>query len=391
MSSVGRSSFLSSRRRPSAPRTAVALATALAVIGSGLVAVQVATPPVRAAVAATATSPAEKPDLVSARLAARLGGHRVEITGERTETASTFANPDGTLTTETAARPVRVRRGTDWVPVDPTLVAANGAVSPRATTVGLALSGGGAGDLVRLSAGRPTLALRWPHPLPTPVLSGASATYPDVLPGVDLKVTADVAGFEQLLVVKAVPQSPLGTIRIPLSLSGLTASQDAGGNLVFKDSSGAVVAASPAPRMWGATRDAGGTEPIRSAPVRTALVTVGGAQELDLTPDPAFLADPAVTYPVTIDPAVTVALAHWTYVDKAYPTTNYYNSADIARVGSWNGGAQVDRSIFSFDVSRFRGTHVLSATLNTYENSAYSCTAAPVDLWDAGPTSTATT
>lgn len=51
----------------------------------------------------------------------------------------------------------------------------------------------------------------------------------------------------------------------------------------------------------------------------------------------------------------------------------------------------MDRSIFTFDVSRFRGTHVLSATLNTYENSAYSCTAAPVDLWDAGPTSTSTT
>ncbi|KJY24863.1 hypothetical protein, partial [Streptomyces sp. NRRL S-495] len=57
-------------------------------------------------------------DTASALLAAKLRGSRVEVLGTRSETATTWANPDGTLTTDTAAGPVRFRRGADWVDVD---------------------------------------------------------------------------------------------------------------------------------------------------------------------------------------------------------------------------------------------------------------------------------
>ncbi|MFD0479756.1 hypothetical protein ACFQ0B_75140 [Nonomuraea thailandensis] len=47
------------------------------------------------------------------------------------------------------------------------------------------------------------MELGWTGALPKPTLSGDTATYPEVMPGVDLQVTADVDGFSHLLVVKS--------------------------------------------------------------------------------------------------------------------------------------------------------------------------------------------
>ncbi|WP_165986086.1 hypothetical protein [Streptomyces sp. YIM 98790] len=49
----------------------------------------------------------EAADIASATVAARLGGSRVEALSERTETSTTWVNPDGSLTTELSAGPVR--------------------------------------------------------------------------------------------------------------------------------------------------------------------------------------------------------------------------------------------------------------------------------------------
>jgi hypothetical protein len=53
----------------------------------------------------------EATDIPSARATARLRGKRVEALSERTESTSTWVNPDGTRTTELNAGPVRVRKG----------------------------------------------------------------------------------------------------------------------------------------------------------------------------------------------------------------------------------------------------------------------------------------
>jgi hypothetical protein len=112
---------------------------------------------VRQAVA-PAASPAkakvtEAPDLVSARVAARAQGVRVEAVSERTEFVTTFVNPDGTLTTEAATTRVRFKdpagskAGADawgWRRVDLTLAAAGGRVAPVASPLKLDLSAGGA-------------------------------------------------------------------------------------------------------------------------------------------------------------------------------------------------------------------------------------------------------
>ncbi|KZB80322.1 hypothetical protein [Amycolatopsis regifaucium] len=64
---------------------------------------------------AVLTAPARA---TSSESAARSQDKPVEMLSERTGTSSTFANPDGSRTTQVHGGPVHVRRDGDWVPVD---------------------------------------------------------------------------------------------------------------------------------------------------------------------------------------------------------------------------------------------------------------------------------
>jgi len=340
-----------------------------------------ATGPVAAAAAPDVT---QRPDLPSAVMAARSAGHRVQVTDRDTESTTTWVNPDGTLTSESSALPVRVRTATGLVAVDPTLVRRpDGSVGPRAATAGQSLGSGGTGRLASLITGPgSSLGLSWLASLPAPTLAGDTATYANVLPGTDLQVRSADMGFEVSLVLKTRPAAPLGALRLPLSGTGLTAAVDpASGSLRFTDPAGKVLAQGSAPVMWDATVDPHAGEHTHRAPVAMSVTGAAGAQVLSVTPDSAFLTDPATVYPVTVDPGTSLARTNWTYVDKAYPTATYWNSTDIARVGTYNAGGQVDRSIFQFDSTPIAHKHVLSASLNLYENWAYSCTASPFDIY----------
>ncbi|XVX18961.1 hypothetical protein ACQP1U_11505 [Actinomycetota bacterium] len=68
---------------------------------------------------AAAVKVTERPDGVSAGVTARAQGSRVEIVSERTEFTSTWANPDGTRTTQAHAGQIRFRdKDRKWQPVD---------------------------------------------------------------------------------------------------------------------------------------------------------------------------------------------------------------------------------------------------------------------------------
>ncbi|MFJ1753080.1 ricin-type beta-trefoil lectin domain protein [Kitasatospora sp. NPDC088134] len=91
------------------------------------------------------SSATEAPDEASALMAARLNKRRIEVTGARTETSTLWANPDGTLSQEMAAGPIRMRVGEAWVPIDTTLVeTGDGKVAPKVHPEGLVFSGGDA-------------------------------------------------------------------------------------------------------------------------------------------------------------------------------------------------------------------------------------------------------
>lgn len=189
----------------------VALAAALVAetfVASGTASAVPATPPVQEE-PTRGPNGLETPDIASARTIARLEGERVEVIGERTESSSTWAMPDGTMTTGQASGPIWLRQGdgdgtssADWVPVDLTLEAAeDGSIRPKAHPADLVLAGEGApegGALVSMAGpSGETVGLQWDQELPAPRLEGPRAVYADVQPGVDLVVEATRTGYEQ--------------------------------------------------------------------------------------------------------------------------------------------------------------------------------------------------
>ena len=343
----------------------------------------------------------EQPSEAAALAAARASGQRVEVSSLRSATERVFANPSGTFAAEINTLPVRVRQGTGWVPVDTTLRARpDGTVRPAATTVPMALSGGGSAPLARVWWQGRDFALGWPGPLPAPVLDGASATYRDVLPDVDLVVTAGVLGFSEVLVVKtaaAARHPDLALLRLTTTLNGLTARADAGGNISAVDASGTEIFHVGAPLMWDSSGVAASPEERLAGPApggrHRGMPARLDAGAIAVRPDQGMLSDPQTRYPVYIDPNVFFAGSRlaWTAVWKKYPNGSYYNSSDIARVGYEAQEGNTNRSFFRMSTSTVRLKHIIRATFRTYETWSWSCSARTVYLWNTGPISSATT
>jgi hypothetical protein len=290
----------------------------------------------------------------------------VRVAELTTSTRVVDAQPDGTLTATLSAQPVRVRQDGRWVDVDTTLVRRpDGTIGPRAVEVELTLSGGGAGTpMVSYGKDGKRIVLTWPGTLPAPRLSGSTATYPDVLPGVDLVLRAEVDGYAQHLVVKnaqAARNPALRRIRLGLSTKSLRVTSTRTGALEARDAKGALVFAAPPSAMWdGAAKTA------------VAAVAVDRAS-LNLVPDQALLTGPKTRFPVVVDPTWgSPGRTGWTKVFSGKPNTAYWNGGNDAdgwaKVGycGWSGcnGIGAARSYFQFDTVFLAGKQILSAAFN---------------------------
>jgi len=199
-------------------------------------------------------------------------GRRVTVSALTTPTSATTVSPDGMFNVTESLVPVRAWRSGRWRVLNATLhTNADGTVSPAVTTTRLALSGGGRTPLAVMSSGPRRLSLSWPRPLPAPSLSGATATYRNVLPGVDLVVTADTqGGFSDVVVVtsaKAAANPALKALALTVASHGLMLSATKAGNVrAAAGRTAPPLYTTAAPLMWdsappphGATvRDSGG-------------------------------------------------------------------------------------------------------------------------------------
>jgi hypothetical protein len=86
-------------------------------------------------------------------------------------------------------------------------------------------------------------------------------------------------------------------------------------------------------------------------------------------------------------PSVTLTHATWGYLDKATPRQAHVDPAGDAPVGGWHDrtGQHLSRSYFTFDVARFGGKRIVSATLAGRETHANDCAKRSIELWSTAP------
>ncbi|MEU0806046.1 LamG-like jellyroll fold domain-containing protein [Streptomyces sp. NPDC005970] len=361
-----------------------------------------------------------------ARAAAEREGEPVEIASLRGESSEVFATPDGKLEAREYLRPVRARVDGEWKAIDTGLVkTAEGTVAPKATTVGLEFSGGGSTPLVRMTKAGRELALSWPTNLPAPRLQGDTATYPDVLPGVDLRMGAQEDGFTQLLVVKsaeAAASEELAELRLKLDAGGLNVQESGTGGVEALDkAAGGAVFEAPQPVMWDSSPGPGpgaqGTTGVRapagapgsgdegepSAGESGKLAPVGvevpaGQDELVLKPDSGVLKGAGTVYPVFIDPQwYSPKAAAWTMASKYWASSPQwkFNGDSDGGMGycGWAYCQPEDtkRLFYRIATSRFAGKSVLSAEFVVRNTWSASCDARGVQLWRTKGISSSTT
>ncbi|TDC55057.1 LamG domain-containing protein [Micromonospora sp. KC207] len=300
---------------------------------------------------------------------------------------------------ESAVEPQRTRR-TDgsWVDLDLSLQSgADGLLRPAASVADVAFSAGGDKPLITLKRAGRSLTFSWPERLPTPTVSGDSATYAGVLPDVDLVVRATRTGFTHVLVVKSPQAAANPAVREIVLKTGGDVSVSRLGDGSLSATAGAVgIARSHPAVMWDSSmpsrKTLGGQDAnvARSDAVaagdgaRTAAVATRVSRgELRLVPDAKLLV--AAAYPLYIDPAWSVGRSKWAYATSDGCTNTDYT---VARVGYSPDGPCVGsrfRSYFEFPTTNgtvsLKGKYIYSAYVQMSLYHSWSCDNTPVNLY----------
>ncbi|MDQ0934817.1 YD repeat-containing protein [Streptomyces turgidiscabies] len=302
---------------------------------------------------------------------ARLQGRKIEVLSERTADSTTYALPSGELQTDAFAGPVRVEQDGVWKDIDTSLSDTGASLTPEVTAADITVSDGGDTALASVSKGKTSFGMGWEDKLPTPTVKDNTASY-DLGDGQKLTVSALAQGFSQNVILDQAPDSAV-SYRIPMHLDGLKLSQADSGHLLLKDSGGKLVAEAPAPMMWDSSRNDSSGEPEHQAQVTSTVETAtDGAQTLVLTPDADFLADPDLTYPVTVDPTTTLAVTTDTWIQTPdYPDSQI--SSQELKSGTYDAGADKARSYMKFDVSKFAGKHITDTDFALYSYYSSTC------------------
>ena len=361
----------------------------------------IAAQPILTGASASLTDSSTAPTEAAAANVAATFGHAVVVSSDTTPTEQTSALPDGTMQLVESTVPVRVHTSSGWVAVDPNLkTSTDGFLAPTATDSPVEFSAGGSAVLAKVetSTGKWLLEASPFGVLPTPVVDGPVATYPSVLPGVDLRLTATAEGMSEVLVVKsaqAMANPALNAIKFKVSGSALASNVDGITTATAPDGSRVL---STTPTWWDASDGSDATGPKGNA-FADPVAQTDDNSTIALNAQ-AAAATRAVQYPLYVDPDWTGGLPAYTYVDKAYPTQSYWDGAYatgqqrtgyVAAAYSSDGRNHTARSMWQVDTSGVEGKQILAATFSVTEDWSFNCTPSEVDLYwlaSMGPSTT---
>jgi lysophospholipase L1-like esterase len=378
-------------------------------------------------------SAAQRADLAAAAQARRTG-RAVAVPSQTTPTMEVLAHPDGRFEFISTAQPVRVQVNGRWTPISVTLRRdRDGSWSAPLTTAPVRFSGGGSGPMVTVTnpaTGRYE-TVWWPYRLPRPVVSGSAALYPDVLPGVGLRLEATATGYSEVLVVASAaaaadPRLRLLTftlrggpgVAVRPGPDGTTAAVDVRTKKTLFSSGQSVMWDSGRAGHIPATPSAGqaGSERIFSVPAHSVPSASGAT--MTLAPPAAALTGPKLIYPLYLDPQISDNDAQYYaevasfggYWNSSTNTTSIggnavevgycgYTSGSSPCVYEWDGHQYVtytDRVYYRMDTSLLEerngfNAQVYSATFYDDElTNSNGCVKQSVALWTSGAISSST-
>ncbi|MFI1995330.1 LamG-like jellyroll fold domain-containing protein [Actinoplanes sp. NPDC020271] len=357
-----------------------------------------------------AATPADNPakPIAAAIDQAKKTGQTVPIPSLTDEFSTTSASPDGSFVTTYSVAPERVQRAGAWASIDTTLTKkADGTYEPKVAAADVSFSGGGDTTLVSLKQGSYALTFTWAEKLPTPVVSEDTATYPNVLPDVDLQVTASSTGYSSMFVIKTPEAAANPKVQqLNLGLTGtrvkLATTRDGGAEAADKTTGRTVFSANTA-MMWDSTP--GSPDPaekairarVLSSPQATheaadligknrAKIKLGFADgKQSMTLDKSLLTAKTTKYPVFVDPewaGYYGSQSAWARISSN--GWNIYNSTltsgfNSARIGlddwpQYGGEGETARTYYKLNISGIKGATVKAATLNIQHRWSASCT-----------------
>ena len=318
---------------------------------------------------ATAETPTPQPPAKQGLLteeeatrSAEASGQPVEVTSLTDERTLVMAQPEGHFEATMSAGVARVRDGREgWRTPSARLVpGAGGALRPEAALSSIVVSGGGSGPLMSVGDGEHKVELGWPSALPAPIVEDSTATFPEVMAGVDLVVRAGIESAETFLVVKTPAAAANPNVRTALfgfSAPGLTVRELGNGARSLVDGRGVERFMIPEARMWDSSGKVPGLKRAadvveESAEARSARVDVGvTANRLTLAADNSLLDDPETVFPVVIDPEVSLSQSYVVRVTESFRQVNDMDKDGKIGYNGWsseNGGYYKSRMFYQF-------------------------------------------
>jgi len=207
--------------------------------------------------------------------------------------------------------------------------------------------------------------------------------YQNVLPSVELRNTV----FDQSIKEDIILQKYEGFYKFRFQVAtSLEAIINENGSISFKNKEGSTVFSVPKPYMTDSKVDKASGEPQISYDVHYELKKQDNGYQLTLVANKDWLTANDRTYPVYIDPTLTLGASDDTFVSDAYPTTNYDKFWESAsgyyslKVGKYDSSSGTNYSYVKPDISKLQGSIVDSAKFNIYTAHSYSSVATNVWL-----------
>ncbi len=292
-----------------------------------------------------------------------------------------------------------------WTDISTDLVPATvdgvSVLKPENVPVDITVSTGGSRQIATLEdKNGHSISQSWPFgTLPTPVVEGNSATYRQVLPGVDLIQLVNKSGISQVLKIEtaeAAKDPRVAQMRILLDTQNLSVEQNADGDLTATETSSDEVVLHNSGGFWwdskaeGASATSTGGQGI-PRPFNLTLGAEDGKQS-QIFDMQGILETSGLKYPIYVDPDWTYITPTWLFTDSAYPEVSYWNGTHTDGTGQvqvgylkpqWapDGQPHTARAYYQFNTPGLVGRDIINARLSTVETWASSCTPTDIASW----------